>query len=260
MPARSARAPLAGPAVSTAVATQLTHVLLEDTGLGEQLGAERRPLAERECVARTVRMRPGHWAVAPHAPRITDGIGLLVLDGFLTRRVGLDGRFGAELLGAGDLIGPWQQEDAATTLPLNSDWRILRTTRFAVLDMAFTARAARYPEVVTALLSRAIRRARRLAIGMAIVHHPRIDVRVHMLLWELADRWGTVHPTGVHLPIRLTHEVLGELVAAHRPSVTKALSGLADKGAVHWDGREWILHGRAPGELGEEPVDAGVHA
>src|SRR5947209_7615751 len=193
---------------------------------------------------------PKGEAGSSHAPRTSDGIGLLVLDGFLTRRVGLDGRIGAELLGAGDLIGPWHQEDAVTTLPLHSEWQILRPSRFAILDRAFTARAARYPEVVAALLARATRRSRRLAIGMAIVHHPRIDARVHMLLWELADRWGTVHPEGVRVPIRLTHEVLGELVAAHRPAVTKALSGLAAEDAVRWDGKEWILRGDPPGEVG----------
>ena len=44
-------------------------------------------------------------------------LGLLVLDGLIIRRVGVAGRFGAELLGDGDLLRPWEREDAGATLP-----------------------------------------------------------------------------------------------------------------------------------------------
>jgi len=84
---------------------------------------------------------------------------------------------------------------------------------------------------------------------MAIIHHPRVDVRLHMLLWELADRWGTVHPDGVHVPLHLTHETLGELVAARRPTVSKALRELAERGIATWDGDHWLLLGDPPAGL-----------
>ncbi len=48
-----------------------------------------------------------------------------------------------------------------------------------------------------------------------------------MLLWHLADRWGRVRSEGVVLPLRLTHSVLADLVAARRPTVTTSLSELA---------------------------------
>jgi hypothetical protein len=44
-----------------------------------------------------------------------DGIGLIVLRGRLIRRLGIDGRFGAELLGQGDVLRPWQGEDSVST-------------------------------------------------------------------------------------------------------------------------------------------------
>ncbi len=64
---------------------------------------------------------------------------------------------------------------------------------------------------------------------MAIVHQARVDVRLHMLLWHLASRWGRVGNEGVSLPLRLTHAVLSELVAARRPTVTSALTQLAKR-------------------------------
>ena len=84
---------------------------------------------------------------------------------------------------------------------------------------------------------------------MAILHQPRIDVRLHMLLWELAERWGHVHRDGVHLPLRLTHAMLAELVAARRPTVTKALGELAARSAAVWSGDHWLLSGSPPSEL-----------
>jgi CRP/FNR family transcriptional regulator, cyclic AMP receptor protein len=233
------------------VRVEQTAVLLEDPELAGHLQGTRLAAAERECVARVIRVRPGAWSADARVPRLDASIGLLVLEGLLARRVGLDGRFGAELLGAGDLLRPWQREDAETSLPHTGGWRILRASRIAVLDDAFAVRAAQFSEVTAALVGRAVRRSRHLAINMAIVHQPRIDVRLHMLFWELAYRWGAVGPEGVSLRVRLTHEMLGELVAARRPSVTKALSELSERGSVSWTGQSWLLRGQPPGELGE---------
>lgn len=226
-------------------------VLLEDPELGEQLSAQRAPAAHRDCVAPAVRLRRGLWDAQQLASHMRFGVGLLVLEGLLTRRVGLDGRFGAELLGSGDLLSPWQEDDGVATLPYVSDWRVLSPCRVALLDSEFTLRAARYPEVLAALFARAIRRGRQLAVNMAIVHQPRIDVRLHMFFWHLAERWGTVHHDGVHVSLRLTHSVLAELIAARRPTVTKALSELAARDAVRWSGETWLLSGPPPLELRE---------
>lgn len=114
----------------------------------------------------------------------------------------------------------------------------------------------------------ALRRTRNLSVNMAIVHQSRVDVRVHMLLWHLAGRWGRVGSQGVLLPLRLTHAVLADLVAARRPTVTSALSELGRRGKVESTGRGWLLHGDPPGELLElapvhvdqAPHDASSHA
>jgi CRP/FNR family transcriptional regulator, cyclic AMP receptor protein len=227
----------------------LSRLLLEDPDLAERLRGERLSAAARDCVARTVELPTGLWSPAADVGDMRAGIGLLILDGVIVRRVWLAGRFGAELLGDGDLVRPSQRDDIDATLPRTGGWRVLRRSRMAVLDADFTARAGRYPEVISALFARAFRRSRHTAVNMAIIHHPRVDVRLHMLLWELADRWGTVHPDGVHVPLHLTHETLGELVAARRPTVSKALRELAERGIATWDGDHWLLLGDPPAGL-----------
>ncbi len=172
-----------------------------------------------------------------------------MLSGLLIRRVGIDARFGAELLGEGDLLRPWQGEDEPPTLPVTTGWRVLEPTRMAVLDEAFARRMARYPPLSGRIAGRALKRSRDLAVNMAIVHQARVDVRLHMLFWHLAARWGRVRSDGVSLPLRLTHNVLADLAAARRPTVTTALSELAKRDLVHAVEGGWLLLGEPPGEL-----------
>jgi CRP-like cAMP-binding protein len=231
-------------------------VLEEDPDLGEDLAQEPREWAQRACLARTLTLDKGTWA----GEKLGQGIGLLVLDGLLIRRVGVEHRFGAELLGFGDLLRPWQGEDGPATLPVTSGWRVIEPVRLAVLDDAFTTRVARYPTIIERLVGRALRRARNLSINMAIVHQARVDVRLDMLLWHLAARWGRVRSDCVSLPLQLTHSVLADLAAAQRPTVTTALSELARRGRVRQGESGWMLYGNPPGELLELTPLPALHA
>ena len=226
-----------------------SSVLVDDPGLAEALGPERMHAAVRDCIAATIHLPRGTWNPGDDLNGFRTGIGLLVLEGLLVRRVGVAERFGAELLGEGDLLRPWQREDLATTLPRSGAWRALEPCRLAVLDSGFALRAGRYPEVISALFARVLRRSRMLTVNIAIVHHPRVDVRLQMLFWELADRWGTVRREGVRVPLRLTHAVLADLVAAQRQTVSKALGELSARGLVTWTGDAWLLSGSPPAEL-----------
>lgn len=229
-------------------ARDVCHVLVEDPDLAEGVPTELWEPAANECIARVARLPVGRWT-ARGATRLKDGIGLLVLDGLLIRRVGIDGRFGAELLGESDLLRPWQGEDEPPTLPLTTGWRVLAPTRVALLDEAFARRLAPYPQVSAHLVGRALRRSRNLAVNMAIVHQARVDIRLRMLFWHLADRWGRVRSDGVLLELRLTHTVLADLVAARRPTVTSALKELSRQGLVRAESGGWLLTGEPPGEL-----------
>ena len=229
--------------------TSISRILAYDPELTDGLRDERLQAAIRDCVAGTCECPVGPWSPPEAIGGMSFGVGLLILHGLVARRVGVAGRFGAELLGDGDLMNPYHGADMATTLPRTRKWRVLRPTRMAILDGEFAIRAARYPEVVAALIARALRRSRHMATNMAIVQQPRIDLRLHMLFWELADRWGTVHHDGVHVRLPLTHSMLSDLVAARRPTVTKALGELAARSAVVWTGTEWLLPGEPPAEL-----------
>ena len=219
------------------------HILREDPDLTDGLEPLRRERAIQECIAPTIRIPMGHWnGKVPDS--MEGGIGLLVLDGLLLRHVGIDGRFGGELLGSGDLLRPWQGENAQPTIPSTTAWRVLKPTRLAILDRAAAHRLARFPELTGHLVERALERSRNLSIAIAIVHHPRVELRLHMLLWHLADRWGQVRPDGIAIPIRIAHTLLADLIAAQRPSVSTAISELTRRGLViPIDSGGWVLRG-----------------
>jgi CRP/FNR family transcriptional regulator, cyclic AMP receptor protein len=227
---------------------RISHFLRSDADLAESVPTELRAGAIDECIAPVIALQPGVWD-GTAGDSAANGIGLLVLQGLLIRRVGIDDRFGSELLGEGDLLRPWQNADAVSSLPRTTGWRVLTATRLAYLDRRVAVRLARYPELTGRLVARALDRSRNLAANMAIVQQSRIDVRLRMLLWLLADRWGRVGSRGVTVPLALTHSVLAELVAARRPTVTTALGELAQRGEVEPLARGWLLLGEPPREL-----------
>jgi CRP-like cAMP-binding protein len=178
--------------------------------------------------APVLRLEPAmHWTLPP-LPDATAG--LLVLDGLLSRRVQLGGRSSVELLGAGDLVRPWQHDAHAPTIPRVADWRVREPVTAAVLEPRVIEAIGRTaPAVLTELLARSVRRAHALCARLAIVQMPRLEDRLLALFWHLADRWGRVDRDGVLLPLPLSHATLAELVAAQRPSVSIALKQLTEE-------------------------------
>jgi CRP/FNR family cyclic AMP-dependent transcriptional regulator len=224
-------------------------VLELDPELGEGIGAERLMGAKAACLVEIVHLSRGGWKPGRESELARGGFGLLVLNGLLSRRVGLEGRFGAELLGPTDLLRPWDRTSSASTLPFAADWDVIKPARLAILGARFGARAAPYPEIAAELVGRALMRSRQLALTMAIVHHPKVETRLEMLLWVLAERWATVRPDGVALSLPLTHSLLADLVAASRPAVSTALSALAKRDRLRRERDLWLLLGDPPGEL-----------
>ncbi len=235
-------------------AANVCWVLREDPELAEAIEPSRRAQAVEALVAREVRIPTGAWG--GRAIPISDGIGLLVLEGVMLHRVGIDDRFGAELIGGGDVLRSIQAEAETSTLPLAVEWLILERSRVAVLDGRFARQLARFPQVAGRLFGRSVLRSRQLAVNMAIVHQARVDHRLHLLFWHLASRWGRVRSDGVLVPLRLTHTVLADLVAARRPTVTSALSDLNRRGLVRPVSEGWLLSGPPPGQRQEPPPAA----
>jgi CRP-like cAMP-binding protein len=235
-----------GPGLLSRHASETAVVLQHDRELGEAVPADARGAAERSSVARVVRVAHGEWDARGQAEASRGGHGLLVLSGLLVRRVGLNDRIAAELLGPGDLLRPLEHDGEEATLPFEAAWRVLDPLRLAVLDGRWAARTAPFPQVGIALTARAMVRSRRLANMFVIASYPHLEDRLGLLMWELADRYGTVRPDGVHVPIPMTHGVLSELAVARRPSVSAALSRLAGAGAVERLPDGWLLHGDPP--------------
>jgi CRP-like cAMP-binding protein len=86
-------------------------------------------------------------------------------------------------------------------------------------------------------------RIQHLAVAMAIVNHPRADTRVRMILWYLAERWGTARADGMLIP-KVTQEVLGELIATRRPTVSSTLRRMEHDGEISRAHDGWTLHDR----------------
>src|SRR3954471_13522787 len=160
-------------------------VLEADRGLCEVVDPGRAGRARAASLAAAAARRAGSWDAARDAALARDGFGLLVLEGVLVRRVGVEGRFGAELLAAGDLLRPWQHDGEAGALPFEMAWRLVAPLRLAVLDRGWAARMAPFPEVAAELIGRALERSRRLATLMAIAQQPRLDQGVGVVVFGL---------------------------------------------------------------------------
>jgi CRP-like cAMP-binding protein len=167
----------------------------------------------------------------------------MIVDGMLTRDVVFAGRTTTELLGSGDLLRPWDDDVQFDPLPFAATWYVHSPSRIAILDTRVAMAAGRWPAIATAIGARHIRRARVLAFQRAIAQLPRVDDRLIVVLWALAERWGRVGPDGVRLPLDLPHRTLATLIGARRPSVTTALTGLSRAGLVERVRDGWLLHG-----------------
>ena len=222
------------------------NVLSEDPDLASVIPARDRASAIRAALATTLSVSPGAWEATTDAHRTAGGYGLLVLEGVLVRHVGFANRLGAELLGPGDLLRPQEHDGEEATLPFDATWRVLSQLRLALLDRRWSERMAPFPDVGIELTARALRRARRLANMFTVSLHPKLDQRLHLLLWELADRYGRVHADGIHIDLPLTHELISHLAGAQRPSVSSALARLAARGLLERSDTGWLLHGDPP--------------
>jgi CRP/FNR family cyclic AMP-dependent transcriptional regulator len=226
------------------------HYLLDlDVDLAEALDVRMRLVARPAATAVTFDADIGQLGLADRLAAAAPGPGLLVLDGVLAVNVRVGDRIAAELLGPGDMVEPsgYEQEDLLACV---TEWRGLLPLRFAVLDEPFADRVRPWPQLMQALLRRAERRTHNLNVQRAITSQPRLEVRLALLLWHLAARWGRVEPGGIRLPLPLTHQLLGRLVGAERPSVSHALSRLSRSGLVTGHGDEWHLHGEIQDQLG----------
>ena len=221
----------------------LIPLLEADAELGEGLTPAELEAATRALAVHARGIDPGPWVPHDEQWPVAPTLGLLVLEGVVTRDIVFAGRTTTELLGAGDVLRPWEDDVQFDPLPFGVVWHVHEPTRVAMLDARVALATARWPALAASLSRRHVRRARSLAFQLAIAQLPRVDDRLLVLLWALAERWGRVSTQGVRLLLALPHRTLATLVGARRPSVTTALSGLARDGLVERTEEGWLLHG-----------------
>jgi CRP/FNR family transcriptional regulator, cyclic AMP receptor protein len=230
--------------------TDLISIVDADPDLAELLDEPQRERARREALTRERRLSPGAWDAANAVEPDQHHRGFLIIDGLLSRDVDVLGRTCVELLGVGDVLRPWRWDDGGSHVQAEVGWTVLEPTRLAVLDHGLVTRMNPWPQLGVELFARGTRRAHSLAVALAIAHHQRVDDRLLLTLWHLAERWGRVGPEGISVPLPLSHQRLADLVGAHRPSVTTAMGDLARSGQVsRMDNGTWLLHGAPPAEL-----------
>lgn len=225
-----------------AVSLPRVPILELDPDLAEAVPADERALATRYATAPLLQEEVGTWSPTAREPEPGE-FGYLVLDGLLTRALTVSGRSAGELLGEGDLLRPWDHDAGGTHVAVDWRWTVLQPMRLAILDDRFAQVVTRWPALLDALVGRALRRSRALAFQLALTQVRRVDERLALLLWSMAERWGRVGPEGVLVPVRLTHETLALLVGAQRPTVTTALGALAREERVLRHEQGWLLCG-----------------
>jgi CRP/FNR family transcriptional regulator, cyclic AMP receptor protein len=226
-----------------------------DPDLAQFLDGERAEEAHRQLLVRVRRLAPGAWNTARLTVADAGHLGLLVLDGVLSREVLASDVISTELIGAGDLLRPWQIAPDPKLLQVSVRWSVLADARVAVLDRRLAAQLGHYPEITSLLIERMTARTQRLAVSQAIAQLNRVDQRLLTLFWHLAERWGRITPDGVAIPLTLSHRMLSQLVGARRPTVSTALGDLAKEHQVirQPDG-SWLVTGEPVGE----PIERNV--
>lgn len=236
MPRRPGSAPL------------FAYLLDLDDDLAQELDTSLRFSARQHATVRVLESDPGDCDLDGWFEAVGEGLGLLLIDGLMSVDTRVADRTATELLGSGDLLQPlgccpYEMVDQCAA------WRALRPTQLALLDADFVARVRPWPQLLAALFRRGERRQNELSLMRAIASQPKLELRLLLLLWHLATRWGRVEQTGIHLTLPLTHRLLGQLVGAERPSVSHALGRLSHAGIVTGSAGDLHLHGSLESHL-----------
>jgi CRP/FNR family transcriptional regulator, cyclic AMP receptor protein len=194
----------------------------------------------RSVTGHAAALSPGPWRPGEELPDGVLPLGFMVTQGLLSRELLLGSGVASDLLGPGDLVG--LGADSGSFLPTTTRWVVCSPSQVTYLDEALMERLRERPEVASRLLSRAAMQSTRQATHRAISQLPRVELRLLAFLWLLAERWGRVGTHGIVVPMALTHEALGRMVGARRPTVSLALKQLDEEGAVHRRGDgSWVL-------------------
>src|SRR5215218_6879505 len=221
--------------------------------LARLMSPEQVEQARRQLLIRRHVVEPGPWDGERLREAGPEHVGLLILDGLMTRELALADNVSGELLGPGDLVRPWQAGGPERLVPYEVRWTALERTALGVLDRRFALALTHYPQINAMLIDRLTERSQRVSLMQSISQLNGVDRRLLTLFWHLAERWGRVTRAGIVVPVVVPHRVLAQLVGARRPTVSSALSRLAESGELTRDRNGgWRLSGAPVGMPTEE--------
>jgi hypothetical protein len=213
------------------------RLLAVDPDLGRHLNEEER--SEVAGVMLPARRIPtGRLDVGELLGR-ANAFAAIIVDGMVLGRLHVGDQSGLRILGPGEVI--WPRSPARPQLLAHADHSAACETTLAMLGNDWLIATHRWPRLIPGLHARMAESAERVATQLMICQLSRVEDRVLSMLWLLAEQWGRVTPAGTSLPMSLTHELLGALVGARRPTVSLALRELAQRGAAFPQDRGWLL-------------------
>jgi CRP-like cAMP-binding protein len=236
-------------------AAQRRIKLLEvDPDLGQDLPPDVLSDVTRLVTVPLIELDVGPWKPGRTFMESDNGgpvIGCIVADGLVTRDAVLASRVCTQIFGPRDILSLDPLENASLRMGL--EFTVLAPARLALLDDAFLAAGQRWPQLLGRMLSTATSQLGRLSAEQTVSQLPRVEDRLIALFWHLADRWGVRRSADVVVTLPLTHETLGRLIGARRPTVSLGLRQLADTGALRRQGEQWMLSLKSVEELGGVP-------
>jgi hypothetical protein len=176
--------------------------------------------------------------------------GATVVDGLVMGSLRIGRQSGTHLLGPGDLLRTESEVWPAWLGDL--EFRTAAPVQLGLFGNDLLIAVHRWPRIAQGLYASVGDQLHRLTAQLVVCQLPRVEDRVLAILWLLAETWGHVTPGGVRLPLSLTHETLGGLIGARRPTVTLALRKLTDEGALVPQESGWLLL-ESPPEPEEAP-------
>jgi CRP/FNR family cyclic AMP-dependent transcriptional regulator len=224
--------------------------------LAADLDSGQAATASRALTVPAIELGPGccEFRFPETVPAVTGRpFGLLVTEGLLAREVRLGDRTSTSLYGPGDILD--LQTDEGSSLATGARLVCPELAVIAVLDDRVLVAMREWPRMIARLFAVAMRQLERADINAAIGRLERVEDRLLGLFWLLADHWGRRGPDGIAIEQPLTHEAIGRLIGARRPTVSLGLRELYERGALHRsaDGT-WLL---SPDSL-SQLIDAGL--
>ena len=231
------------------------HLLDVVPELAHALDAEQRAAARDAVRLAVVDLPPGPWVRETIDGGPKTCFGAVVVAGLLTRRVDIGGHPALTLHGPGDMIG--SRPLAQGPLAAEEAWAATTPTQIGLFDDQLLMAARRWPRLVSGLFHALQDQHDRLLLQLAAAGQRRVEDRILALFLHLSERFGTVSPEGVVISLRLTHQALGGLIGARRPTVTLAVGALYSRGVLEQRAdRSWLVKA-SPEELASNAIPLG---